>query len=452
MHRAQRAVHDVVDGAGLYFSRVAVAGQYAFLGGVATDATGVMDRDARVAPPYHLSPPAHVVMQTRCIFSRYKTILEGIGSDINQMLQVEQYIPHKAFGDGSIDVSRGKGFMDRNRPTSALVCTGDLMPQGAVINPTGIALVPGNGVSKEIPGLSVGYHDPLRREQFGVSYQEEGPFNEVVAAGPYVFTVGDIALNWQTGDIEEGVKVPEYVFWGSEIRNEADFLLSRLERYLGRVEADLSGVVHTTVYLYEIEDLFELDRVWRSRFPENPPARTVVPVRGLGAPRREARGLGHRDIAVRMEHLSQAIRPGFGVEREVISTGADPLQHESEAIRAGELLWISGQFAGGADGLRTAPDTASQIDYLFGRLDEICRAGGTRLENLVRLRAFVTDPGDAYAVYGALKQAVPNDPPSVVVSGVPGPLQVPGCTVVLDGVAYVPRDAATRSAGDSGSQ
>jgi enamine deaminase RidA (YjgF/YER057c/UK114 family) len=249
--------------------------------------------------------------------------------------------------------------------------------------------------------------------------------------------VGDVAFNWETRDIEEEVKVGDHVWWGSEIRNEADFLATRLESYLGRVEATLNDVVHTTIYLLDIGDLYELDRVWKRRFPDNPPARTVVPVRGLGCPRKEAPELTHSEKGVSMEHLSQSIRPGFGVTKEVVTSGATVLQHESEAVKAGPLLWISGQMAVSESGLPVGRETVDQLDFLFGRLDEICRAGGTRLENVVRFRAFLADPNDAYLVYAALRRHVPADPPTVMVTGVPGPLQIPECTVIVDAVAYV---------------
>ncbi len=433
-----RVVKDVVDGGGLYFSRLATAGPFVFMASVAVDSTGQIPREARPSAPYHLSPPAHVVEQTRYIFNRYVEGLNELGSSINDVVQVEQHIPAKVYADGYLDVSRGKGFMERGRPTSALLQTGDLAPEGCVINPTGIAIMPYEETRKEIQKGTAGYHDSLTHEQYGETYAEEGPFNEVVSAGPYVFTVGDVTLNWATNDIEEVVKVSPAVWWGSEIRNETDFLLTRLESYVGRVDANLDDVVHTTVYLTDIGDYFELDRVWKKRFGDNPPARTVVPCRGLGAPRLDAPNLGHADLAVRVEHLTQTLRPGAGATREVISTGGEILAHEPEAIKAGPILWISQLAAGGPSGPHSAPNARAQLDYIFGRLDEICQAGGTELKNLVRLRAYVADTADAPAVYAALRDAVPSDPPTVMVTTVPGPLPVPGGSIILDAAAYVP--------------
>ena len=434
---SKRTAHDVVDGGGLYFSRAVSAGPFVFLGGVAADEEGGVAKDARVLPPYAVSDPAHVVSQTAYIFSGYRQRLEALGSGINEMVQVEQYIPHKLYADGYIDTSRGEGFMDRGRPSSALLATGDLMPPGCVINPTGIAVIADGETKKEIPGATSGYHESLGRETYGATYAEEGPFNEIVTAGGYVFTVGDIANDWETESIAEGVRVSDRIWWGNEIRNEAEFLLARLQGWLEKVDSGLENLVHVSVYVIDIGDLFELDRVWRKAFPENPPARSVIPVRGLGAPRLEAAGLGHAQDAVKTEFIAQSIRPGFGLQREVVSSGEEPLLHESEAVRAGNLLWISGQYAGGVEGLRSKPHTADQLEFLFGRLDATCRAGGSSLDRLVRLRAFLSDPAEAPLVYGALKQAIPSAPPTVMVTGVPGPFPIPGATVMLDGVAEV---------------
>src|SRR5207244_3845658 len=105
--------------------------------------------------------------------------------------------------------------------------------------------------------------------------------------------------------------------------------------------------------------------------------------------------------------------------------------YESPAVRAGPLLWVSHLYA------RSGGDARHQLDDVLAQLDALCRAGGTTLANLVRFRAFVLEPADAYAAYAALKDAVPADPPTVAVTTVPGPLLVPGARIAVDAVAYV---------------
>ena len=121
-----------------------------------------------------------------------------------------------------------------------------------------------------------------------------------------------------------------------------------------------------------------------------------------------------------------------------METGSGQLTHESEGIKVGNLLWISGQLAGNQDGLVTDPDGVSQARYAFQRIEDICEAGGTDLSQLLRVRAYVTEIEDSYHVYDVLRERVPSRPPTVSVTTVPGPLYVPGCRIIVDAVAYVP--------------
>ena len=430
----ERRVTDVVDGGGLYFSRLAAAAGYVFFAGPAVDEWGSLAPEARVKPPYHQSPSAQVRAQTSYALGRVKEGLVSLGSSIDDVCQVEQYIQYKSHADGYLETSRGKGFMERNRPGSALLETGDFVPSGAVVTPTGIAIVPAHGRRKEIH--SSGLPTPGLHPEMGDSYTEEAPYSEIVVAGAYVFnTVW--ASDYETG-VHPEVKVAQWVWWGNEARNEIRFNLNqRLKPRLEHMGSDLSNVVHATVYLTELEDLYEVDRVWREVFPENPPARTVVPVRGLGSPRWEG-ARNHRDGGTKTEAMFQSLRPGFGAEKTVISTGRPPLTHESEGVVGGDLLWISGQIAGNEDGPVTGPDPIEQARYAFSRIEEICEAAGTDVSQLLRIRGYVTDLQASYAIYAVLRERVPQDPPTVSVTTVPGPLFIPGCTLIIDAVAFVP--------------
>jgi enamine deaminase RidA (YjgF/YER057c/UK114 family) len=431
-----RVVRGVVDGGGIYFSRVAAGAGYAFFAGTAVDPTGEIHDSALVKPPYHQSPSAQVRAQTAFIFSEVKRGLEEVGSSIEDVCQVEQYIQYKSHADGYLETSRGPWFMERNRPGSALMETGDFVPDGVVVTPTGIAVIPEPEARvKEI--LSSGLPTPGVHPEMGDSYTSEAPYSEIVVAGPYVFnTVW--ASDYATG-VHPEVKIAQWVWWGNEARNEIRFnLQKRLKPRLEHVGSELANVVHATVYLTEVEDLYEVDRAWKEAFPTNPPARTVIPVRGLGSPRWEG-ARTHRDGGTKTEAIFQSIRPGFGAERTIVSGSRKPIAHESAAVAAGGLLWLSGQLAGDEDGLLSNADSLSQARCIFDRLEEVCQAAGTNLSNLVRLRAFVTDIEDAYIVYQVLKERVPIDPPTVAITTVPGPLYVPDCRMIIDGVALVER-------------
>ncbi|MCY4085642.1 MAG: hypothetical protein OXG37_01830 [Actinomycetia bacterium] len=63
-----------------------------FLASPAVDESGRLSNEARVNPPYHLSPSAQARAQTRYIFDRYKEGLQELGSSVNDIVQVEQWI------------------------------------------------------------------------------------------------------------------------------------------------------------------------------------------------------------------------------------------------------------------------------------------------------------------------------------------------------------------------
>jgi enamine deaminase RidA (YjgF/YER057c/UK114 family) len=429
-----RRTLQLIDGAGIFASRIAVGGPWIFMAGTAADSEGRFPDEALPRPPYRLSPSAQVRAQTRYILSRFDEGLRELGASFDSIVQVEQYITLKAHCDGYLEVSRGPGFLERKRPNSALMETGEFVPQGCVVAPTALAFLPGYNMQKEITssGLLYAGIDAAR----GPSYAEEAPFSEIVMTGPYVFcTVWP--SDFKTG-VHPDARVEDWVWWGDEIRREAMWGWNALERKLEAAGSTLDDVVHCTVLLNEIEDLYELDLVWKQMFPVNPPARTVTPVRGLGCPRIEG-AKHHREGAMKMEIQFRSIRPGYGVEKEIISANLPTLGHEPAAIRVGSLLWMSGQFAINDDGDILEKGAAGQLDHIFNeRIAQICEAAGTTMDNLLRVRGYVPDVKESYAVYDALRRAVPADPPCVCVTGVPGPLQIEGANVMLDAVAYVP--------------
>ena len=429
----QRSTAGLIDGNGFYQSRAASGGSWVFASSPPVDPSGAVAAQTRVEPPYHLSASATVRTQARFILDHYKEALSDLDSAFENIAQIEQYITLKAHADGYLEVSRGAGYLERRRPGSCLLQTGAFLPADTVVMAMPMAFTNASGFQKEITTSGLLYVQP--KKERGPSHEEEGPFSEVVMAGPYVFCTL-WASDYKTG-VHPDVRVEEWVWWGDEMRNEANWAVDALDRKLEAGGTTSDQVVHVTTFLNELGDLYELDKVWARKFPEDPPARTILPVRGQGSPRLEG-ALTHAEGAMRMENQVRAIRPGYGVERSIVSTGKEPLGHLSEAVKAGDLLWISGTFAGDGGGLRSGRSTASQIDHILQRIADICVAGGTELGNLLRLRAYVTDSNDGYLIYSALRNAVPKDPPCVAISEVRPPLQLPGATVMMDAVAWAP--------------
>jgi enamine deaminase RidA (YjgF/YER057c/UK114 family) len=117
------------------------------------------------------------------------------------------------------------------------------------------------------------------------------------------------------------------------------------------------------------------------------------------------------------------------------------------AVRAGNLVCLSGLVAATDSGPTVSPERVSDFRY-FGApafeqmqvvLDvaaRICEAADTTLENVVRAQHFLTSLHDFPATQFAWASILPGQPiPSGAVR-VPGPLPVPDCTVMLDMWAF----------------
>ena len=94
--------------------------------------------------------------------------------------------------------------------------------------------------------------------------------------------------------------------------------------------------------------------------------------------------------------------------RQAVSTPSAPkaIGPYSQAIRAGSLLFVSGQVPiDPATGQIVGGDIASQTHRVFQNIGEILKAGGASFDHVVRTTVFLADMNDfsamneAYATY-----------------------------------------------------
>lgn len=65
----------------------------------------------------------------------------------------------------------------------------------------------------------------------------------------------------------------------------------------------------------------------------------------------------------------------------------------SQGIRFGNLLFVSGQAAGGHDGKIVAGGFRAQGEQAFANLRRVLEAGGSSLDDVIKVTIFVTDMG-----------------------------------------------------------
>ncbi|MEA5097033.1 MAG: Rid family detoxifying hydrolase [Burkholderiaceae bacterium] len=71
-----------------------------------------------------------------------------------------------------------------------------------------------------------------------------------------------------------------------------------------------------------------------------------------------------------------------------------PVGVYSQAIRAGNTVYLSGQLGINPTGSELQPDFAIQARQMFCNLRAVCQAAGGDLSNIVRLGVYLTDMAD----------------------------------------------------------
>jgi 2-iminobutanoate/2-iminopropanoate deaminase len=97
-----------------------------------------------------------------------------------------------------------------------------------------------------------------------------GPYSQAIRAGDLVFCSGQIPLDPKSGEMVAGSA-------GEQARR----VLENLGAVLAAAGCTFSDVVKTTLYLTDLGTFSEVNAVYAQYFPEDPPARATVEVRGL---------------------------------------------------------------------------------------------------------------------------------------------------------------------------
>jgi 2-iminobutanoate/2-iminopropanoate deaminase len=113
-------------------------------------------------------------------------------------------------------------------------------------------------------------------------------------------------------------------------------------------------------------------------------------------------------------------------DRHIVSTDHAPaaIGPYSQAVRAGDLLFCSGQVAlDPSTGELVKEDVEGQARRCLQNLTAVCEAAGASLANAVRCTVYLTDMGDFVRVNEAYEQFFESEAPparvAVAVAGLP---------------------------------
>lgn len=99
-----------------------------------------------------------------------------------------------------------------------------------------------------------------------------GPYSHAILVDGTLFTSGQVPLVPETGALA-----------GDTIQEQAAQVFANLESVLSAAGMTFADVVKTTVFLTDLSDFAEMNAIYATKFPENPPARSCVQVAKLPA-------------------------------------------------------------------------------------------------------------------------------------------------------------------------
>lgn len=407
------------------------AGRWVF----ATGHKGTADFVSGMAPEVlDAAAPRHDVpkykKEAQRIFANFAKVLKAGGSDRKHVVRVDQYYTGGHVVDAYHEVRRE--FFAGHIPPSTSNLHQKFLLAGQDMEVQLMAAVPGKG-------FEVVQHRPAN-----LPVHASSGYSPVLTCGDYVFVAGQTseALKTEEGPLDPAARMPAGHLWkGTPIKLEAEFVIERkMKPALATIGNTLAEVVKAQVYLRDINDIPAFNEVWLKHFRKAPPATTIITTSTPGFICEQGR----------IEINIISVRRGGRTKKQVIDAGV-PTAYDGhvQAIRAGDLLFLSGLMAvdaGGALAPQARIDPRQphfgsavqlQMAHMLAQAERICRKAGTTLANAVRVQQFHTELADFNGAYQVWQQQVPGLHLPFSAIEVPA-LGVPGAVVMLDLWVYVP--------------
>jgi enamine deaminase RidA (YjgF/YER057c/UK114 family) len=418
-------------------------GKIKFAQGVKADrwvfATGLMAQDFinGIAPDVLSENAPHSGLPKRekealRIFANLEAILHAAGTDCTNLVRTDQYYTTVKAVPPYQQVRR-EFLRGRIPPSTSIAQRGLLLPS-ADMNIQAVAAIPKSGF--DVEHLS---HTQLKG-------RPTSGYSPALTVGDFIFIPGITSLAIGEEPRRNGVAtaalMAEGTQWGGQpIKLEAEFIITkRMVASLALVGARLEDVVHAQVYLTDSDDYSAFNEAWTRHFGETGPSVSIIPC--------IEHGLAPYDGKIEINVI--AAKPNSEASKRHVDAGVTTaFRHQPQAVKAGDLLFIPALMAANRDGLMSSavldprqPHFSSspevQAEIIIGNVARLCEAAGTSLANVVRVMLFHTDIGEFYPVYKVWERHLGARPLPFSAVEVPGPLPVPGATLMIETWVYAP--------------
>ena len=117
---------------------------------------------------------------------------------------------------------------------------------------------------------------------------------------------------------------------------------------------------------------------------------------------------------------------------------SEPFSHYTDAVRYGDLLFISGCAPLDRDGNLVGTDAASQARQVLQNMSSVLQAAGAGFKDVLKVTVYLTDINDRERINEVRAQFFGDTRPASTLVQV-SRLVVPGMSVEIEAVAAVPQ-------------
>ena len=118
---------------------------------------------------------------------------------------------------------------------------------------------------------------------------------------------------------------------------------------------------------------------------------------------------------------------------------AEPISHYTDAVTAGNLLFISGLVGVDGEGaLVGGDDVAAQARQVFENMRAVLHEAGCRFEDVVKVTVYLTDVDDRPKINPVRQEVFGHARPASTLVEV-SRLAIPGAKVEIEAIALIPQ-------------
>jgi enamine deaminase RidA (YjgF/YER057c/UK114 family) len=305
-------------------------------------------------------PRGAATAEAKTVLDVAEESLRALGSSLALGTKIEQFVTHPAVAAQYLEV-RGKRIATDSRPASTNVQVAGLVNPNAFI---GIQLIAHTGnATKEaivVPGMPASPGPPFK------------PAPHAIVHGDFLFITGQVSFDFDQG-YPAAAEIDNTGWYQSKADAEARYIMGKQVRVLEHLGGSLKDCLKLEIYLNDMDDVVDLEKLMHGSFGDDLPARSYIPTVRLGP------------THCRVEITAICRRPGSNgaISRIVATTATDGSWLSPVAVEYGGFVFTSSLCGNMPNRLDVLVPLSDQIDRLFDRVQGLAPLKKLGLDNVL---------------------------------------------------------------------